>query len=249
MIQQDIINSIKKMSVNGNRLELPVDDYFANYAAVKKALIAAGGVYKKNGFVFSHRDPEDVQNALCSGEVINDKKNFQFFSTPVEVADYLIELAELEPENTVLEPSAGQGAIVNRLPTFVDVYLVELMENNCQVLERLGWSPVKGDFLKMTPIEVGTFDRVIANPPFSKGQDIAHIQHMYSFLKPGGRIVTVASPSWEYNSFKKYKQFREFLNGIEHQVIPLPDGSFKSSGTLVSACIIIINKSEEEEVK
>ena len=41
-MKQDIIDSMKKMNTNGNRLELPTDEHFNNYPQVKKCLLAAG---------------------------------------------------------------------------------------------------------------------------------------------------------------------------------------------------------------
>ena len=42
----ELIASLRKMSINGNRLELP-SEQLANYADVKKALQKAGGKYVK----------------------------------------------------------------------------------------------------------------------------------------------------------------------------------------------------------
>ena len=52
------------------------------------------------------------------------------------------------------------------------------------------------DFLN--PSEWATafkYDRIIANPPFTKNQDIDHVMQMWNFLKPGGRIVSIMSNS------------------------------------------------------
>lgn len=35
------------------------------------------------------------------------------------------------------------------------------------------------------------YDLIVANPPFSKGQDMLHIMQMIKHLKPGGRIVSL----------------------------------------------------------
>jgi hypothetical protein len=52
---------------------------------------------------------EAIQDIIESGECETLKetiKKFQFFPTPNDVAEYLVELAELKETDTVLEPSA-----------------------------------------------------------------------------------------------------------------------------------------------
>jgi len=44
------------------------------------------------------------------------------------------------------------------------------------------------------------FATIIANPPFSNRQDIDHILTMYEVCEPGGRIVTLSSPSWIFQN-------------------------------------------------
>ena len=47
-LPNDVIESIRLMAVDGNRLELPAKK-IDNYSAVRRVLLKAGGVYKKNG--------------------------------------------------------------------------------------------------------------------------------------------------------------------------------------------------------
>lgn len=233
-----IINSIKKMIPKGNRLELPKDEQFTNYQQVKKSLITAGGKYKRCGFEFPD-DAKVVQDRLVGGEVIDDKKKYQFFATPPELARKLVELADIQKYNKCLEPSAGHGAISDLiLDISGNCVVVELMPENIKVLSRKGYSPMEGDFLEKKPEIFGTFDRIVANPPFTKNQDIDHILHMFSMLNPCGKLVSVASKSWMQGAQKKQKAFREWLDEIEATVTDIPPGSFKESGTLVGAVIV-----------
>ncbi|GAG77997.1 unnamed protein product, partial [marine sediment metagenome] len=48
-------------------------------------------------------------------EVIDKKKEFQFFETPPDIVSQLIELAEIGIGHTCLEPSAGRGNIAEAL--------------------------------------------------------------------------------------------------------------------------------------
>lgn len=236
-MSSELQQSISKMIVNGNRLELPSDEVFSNYAQVKKTLIQAGGKYKKCGFEFASNDPRDIKDKLCSGEKINDKKKFQFFATPKSLAAELVRLAEIEPHHRCLEPSAGHGAIadlVQEKTGFCTV--VELMPENAAVLKSKGYEVAEGDFLKMVFPE--RFDRIIANPPFAKNQDIDHIRRMYSMLSDRGMLVSIASLSWLSGSQRKQVEFRAWLAEIGATTTNIPAGEFKQSGTSVGAVIV-----------
>lgn len=235
-----LINSIGQMIPNGNRLELPKDLHFNNYAQVKKCLIDAGGIYKKCGFEFPEA-ANDVQQRLVGGEAINEKKAFQFFPTPEPLARKLVAMSGLEPGMVWLEPSAGQGAISNIMSEISKSgQVVELMEQNVKALIRQGYSPINGDFLTLKPR--AEFDVIVANPPFTKNQDIDHIRHMYEFLKPGGRLVSVASVSWTFGSQKKQVSFREWLDELGANIEEVPEGAFSQSGTQVRTAIVSITK-------
>lgn len=226
------------MIPNGKRLELPKDEQFENYAQVKKALLTAGGKYKRCGFDFAD-DAKVVQDRLVGGEVINDKKKYQFFATPSELAKQLVELADIQPHHTWLEPSVGQAAIADlMLSISKDHVVVERMPENIKVLLRKGYAPIEGDFLLQSVETIGLFDRIVANPPFTKNQDIAHIQHMHSLLNPGGKLVSIASKSWTFGSQKKQIAFREWLDEIGATITEVPAGAFKESGTNISSVII-----------
>lgn len=243
-MKQDVIDNIQKMTVNGNRLELPTDEQFKNYPAVKKVLITAGGKYSKCGFVFKDDDPAKVKARLVGGEVINDKKDFQQFYTPEPLALKIIGMSDLKPGMRVLEPSCGRAHIVKHIPVMCDVYCIELDPKNVQYC-REEWPSLRvkpADFLTVNPDLSLKFDRIIANPPFTKNQDIEHIRHMYRFLKKGGMLTSIASPSWTFGSQKKQVAFREWLAEVEGEIIQVPEGAFKESGTNIRTVIVQIKR-------
>ena len=85
-------------------------------------------------------------------------------------------------------------------------------------------------------------DIFVMNPPFSGGQDIDHVKHAYKYLADGGRIVSVMSEGTFYRSDKKAREFRDWLDSVCGQSEKLPDKTFKTSGTSVSARLVIIDK-------
>lgn len=237
-----LIASINAMIVNGNRLELPTDCIFKNYAQVKKAMLKAGGKYKKNGFDFQ-TDAAEIKARLTGGEVIDDKKKFQYFPTPARLAAKLVRMAGIVDGDKVLEPSAGQGAILGMMCSRTEhCVAVELMPENVKVLRSEGYGVRQADFLEMTVEDLGRFTKIVANPPFTKNQDIDHILHMLTFLQPQGKLVSVASTSWIHGSQKKQVAFREMLEEANATITELPAGTFKESGTNVVTTIIEITK-------
>jgi len=88
------------------------------------------------------------------------------------------------------------------------------------------------------------YDRIIMNPPFSKGQEARHVAHAYRFLKPGGRLVAVTSSMAGERSNKVDKQFREWLDAVGAEEAPLPEGAFKEAinSTNVNTKTIVIDK-------
>lgn len=240
-MKTELINSINKMIVNGNRLELP-EENLDNYALVKRCLLDAGGTYKKCGFEFKE-DAQQIKDRLVGGEAINDKKQYQFFATPEKLAKRLVDIAEVTEKCRVLEPSAGRGAIANIInEKAYECVVVELMPENVMALERQGYDVLESCFLGLTPDDIGMFDKIVANPPFTKNQDIDHIKHMYSMLKPGGRLVSVASKSWTFGNQKKQIAFRDWLDSVDATVQEIPEGEFKESGTNISSVIVMVNR-------
>ena len=89
-----------------------------------------------------------------------------------------------------------------------------------------GFAVQCADFLELSPDDLGTFDRVVMNPPFEKAQDVAHVRHAFQFLKPGGVLAAIVSAGVTFRTDAVYSDFREWfeeLGGILHE---LPAGSF-----------------------
>lgn len=96
------------------------------------------------------------------------------------------------------------------------------------------------------------YDRIIMNPPFSDGRDIQHVQHAYTLLRPGGRIVAIMGEGTFFQSNKRAEGFREWLDERGATNEKLPDGSFMDPSlpvnTGVSARMVVIDKPATELV-
>lgn len=167
-----------------------------------------------------------------------------FFPSPAPVVDAIIDRAELEDGQNIADTSAGSGAILDgvRARNGVTIEAFECNHTLAEILTLKGYSVNKGDFLETTPAPI--YDRILINPPFEQLQDAAHVRHSYEFLKEGGRLVAIMSPSAFFHSSKKAAAFREWFDSVSGMVEDMPEGSFKASGTNVSTKIIVINKPE-----
>lgn len=238
------LNLIAMLRCEEMRMELPKNFRFSKkqYNDVKTEITKAGGTYNKNGFDFIE-SAISVYDRIISGATYNLKKEFQFFATPERLAEKLVFLADLKQHDTILEPSAGQGAIIKEINKVCDVVpdCFELMDVNTVILNKSGlrFNLIGDDFLKHNG-EVYT--KIIANPPFTKNQDIDHLKEMYECLARGGRLVCITSESWVNGSQKKQVDFKNWLDEIKAEVLDIEKGSFKESGTTVGAKIVIINK-------
>ncbi|WP_417790270.1 LPD38 domain-containing protein [Terasakiella pusilla] len=171
-----------------------------------------------------------------------------FFPTPKSLIDNMVTEAGIEHGMEVLEPSAGKGDIADVLrEAGAKVDVVEIQHSLREVLEEKGHNVVEFDFLKLDPKDK-QYDRIVMNPPFEKYQDVEHVKHAYTLLKPGGRLVAIMSASPFNNSQKKAEDFRSWLYDHEHTAEQNPEGSFKGvesfRQTGVNTYTVVIDKSD-----
>lgn len=209
------------------------------YEATNKVLDALGGKWNRSAkaHVFAEPCEERIEGAIESGEYTRPS-DMGWFPTPHDLASRIVKMASIEAGMTVLEPSAGTGAIAAfALAHGGDVYAVEIDKDRQQALDGFpGLQVFRGDFMDYAPgIQ---FDRVVMNPPFAKRADIIHTLRAFSLLKPGGRLVAIMSAGVEFREDALAQKFREQCATIER----LPDESFKQSGTSVRTVVVTMEK-------
>jgi len=222
------------------------------YNEVKKHFDAINGKWDKyaKGFVFP--DHVNVQLAFAKlqagkGETPqNVKKLYQFYGTPSNIADEMAYYLKPEANHRILEPSAGQGALIQAIHDWepnVVVDCFELMPSNREVLKQLPNVNILGnDF--MAADNLGEYDIIIANPPFAKNQDIDHFRKMYAHLAPHGALCAIMSKHWTFAHEKKCVEFRDwFYNEIGGcDLREIEAGEFKESGTNISCMMVGVVK-------
>jgi hypothetical protein len=176
-------------------------------AEVERVLASIGGVEHSDNGWGEHRfdyDVAPVLSEIVASGCVPDQKAHQFYPTPLVIAERLVELADLGPDDLVLEPSAGQGAIALLLPKDRTT-CVEASAMHCAVLRAKGFSVVHGDFLQFNrrrgkrPI-----NKIVMNPPFDRGQWKAHVAHAAALLggddTSAGAVLVAVLPASAPNS-------------------------------------------------
>lgn len=247
-IDPDLVaTEIQQLQVDGCMVRLP-QVRLTQYPSIKRLLEANGGVYVggKSAFRFPpETDLKELLGALGAGEVRNSKKTTQAFYTPAGLASSVCEAAGPLKDKRTLEPSAGRAALATPArASGADVVVVESDPGSASYLRSLGFEVVERDFLTVTPDELGLFDAIVANPPFTRNADVQHIQHMWRFLKPGGVLSTIASTAWQHGRQKVQCAFRSFLEEHGATLRDIPTGTFQESGTSVATVHITLSKPE-----
>jgi DNA replication protein DnaC/predicted RNA methylase len=171
-----------------------------------------------------------------------------FFPTPDPVIDMMLAEADLQDGSTVLEPSAGIGSICDRVAAeFPGVKLeaIELRPSLQAILKAKGHAVVGEDFLEWSG---GQYDIVLMNPPFERGADMTHVRKAFNHVKPGGRLVSIMTTTFQFRQTTKAVGFRAWLGEMDGTVTELPDNAFNSDNafrrTGVKAVMISVSKPE-----
>jgi len=231
-INNDTADVLGNSRIENNKLYLPdVQLERKLYVTVNKVLEAIGGKWsrKEKAHLFDQPILDILDEILLTGEYTDAKTEYQFFETPDELARDLVLMANIQPGETCLEPSAGYGAIAKFM---WDPSCIELNPNNRTHLREHGFEVVGDDFLQFSE----PYDVIVANPPFSKQQDIDHVTHMIELAQR--RVISVMSNSIQFRTNRKTLEFRELLERQGGEIIDLPDNSFKESGTGVRTCVV-----------
>jgi len=189
---------------------------------------------------------EKFKESLELGESINEQQLFQSFYTPLNLVERIVKIANVRGK-TVLEPSCGDGRIINECieqgAEFIDG--VELNEEQYKETEarfnEFDHTVISNcDFLKWAPIGANVkpeqYDVAIMNPPFTKRQWILHLIHAYSFVKEGGKIICITPKSLND------KKFVTFVADKRWEFEAVDAGEFKESGTNIATNIVKIWK-------
>ena len=176
----------------------------------------------------------------------SNKAYIDFFPTDNnELAENVIDSADIQEGMKVLEPSAGMGDLADRIAAKgADLDVGDISSDMRELLEAKGHNVIGDNFLEMESAPI--YDRIVMNPPFHNDSAITHINHALSMLKDGGRLVAITPINTGDKGNSKNKNFREYLDAVGAVEENNPSGSFKNSlnSTGVETKTIVIDKPE-----
>ena len=213
----------------------------------------ARGIWLKkyqNGNGHLHFSPEtllDINRALAEyyGDVLPDcheekpdqrrastevSKDLQYYPTPEEVVERVLDDLSYLKDSLVLEPSCGCGRLMDGLRKHgAKVFGVEVDPSRAQQARGKGHAVIIANFLEITPTP--KYDRVVMNPPFYGKHYAKHVEHALKFLKPDGVLTAILPITARYDH-----------GLLEGRWQDLPVGSFRESGTNINTTVLTIRK-------
>jgi len=256
----DVRCVLERSTITANSVTLPEQLERKLYESVNKVLTIAGGKWNRSAkaHIFAGDPRTALGLALETGEILDRKKALQQFFTPEDIADKIAQIVLAArrgptPTLSILEPSAGHGALADAVRDRCGLkpYCVDIDQACVDVLKSKRHNVVHGDFLTMSPddfldvrpLSQGEpwFDVVVMNPPFSGDQDIRHVEHALTFLRPGGTLIAIVAPGFTFGETKTRRDFRALVDEIGSYE-ELPEGTFKESSTNVRTVLLILTK-------
>jgi Methyltransferase small domain len=164
-------------------------------------------------------------------------KSGDFFPTPEPVCNRLIQLANLEPNWRIIEPSAGNGNVAECITKYypeIELDLVEINSTLREILELKKFKLVGRNFLDYTTSD--RYNACIMNPPFY--ELVEHIYHAWKLLLSDGILVSIVSESVFFN--RKYQKFKDWLDDNGAYVEKVDKNAFLSSNNPTAVATRII---------
>jgi len=195
-------------------------------AKTKEVLEYIGGEsVHTTSWEFSYPVKNVLFEVIRSGQ-LPEKKTHQFFQTNENLAMTVVDMADIEDDHEVLEPSAGLGAIAMFLPKDRTT-CVEISGLHCRALESKGFHTYNRNFISWDSDK--KFDRIVMNPPFSDGRALEHLTKAHSLLKKDGKLTAILPASMKDKTF---------FDDFKHEWSGVLTNEFKESGTGVSVSIL-----------
>jgi hypothetical protein len=169
-----------------------------------------------------------------------------YFATPEPLGFKMVEWARAAPDDELLEPSAGHGAIARFFPALQKRTVVE---KSPTLASRLALATdaklITGEFEDLDP--VNKFDVIVMNPPFGFSGATArdHIDKAFTkHLREGGRIVALVPEGGATPKFEKWLD--ETPGAFLVAEYGLPTVTFGRAGTGVKTRVLVIDKATPE---
>lgn len=174
----------------------------------------------------------------------NNREGSDYFPTPEPLGYKMVEWAGLGEGDSVLEPSAGHGAIARYVPKTNEMVSIEPSQSLFTKLQ-LKAGGLGRKFLNNTFENYALnnkHDVIVMNPPFGKAGALAiqHVDKAFKHLDEGGRIVAIIPRGSTDKKFDKW--YNEQKNIAMRAEVNLPDILFQQAGTRVACRVVVLDK-------
>ncbi|WP_321404013.1 LPD38 domain-containing protein [Maridesulfovibrio sp.] len=172
------------------------------------------------------------------------REGSDYFATPEPLGFKMVEWLDLKPGESVLEPSAGHGAIARYFPESADITTVEPSDELFSKMSVIcDGRKINERFENLAA--VNKYDGIAMNPPFGSGGRTAvdHLGKAFNHLREGGRVVCILpeGPAAD-RKFDKWYESKEAEHAHKVAEFGLPSATFGRAGTKVKTRIVVIDK-------
>lgn len=196
----------------------------------------------------------DLLDRLPTQTVRSEEQiEWQQFSTPVDLAAVAFVLAAIQPDDVILEPSAGNGLLVAHCRDYAGLQLNEHAAPRRTRLTHAFPDAVvtghDGATINSTLADASRPSVVLMNPPFSRsvglGADsyaaVRHLQAALRRLQPGGRLVAVM-PDWFGPNARMRDLFETTLRDVSVRTSIRLEKCYLKHGTSIAVRLFVIDK-------
>ena len=194
----------------------------------------------------------DLESRLPTQTVRSEEQiEHQHFSTPLGLAWLAAHLAAIQPDDTVLEPSAGTGMLAiwarhaaSLQLNEIDPIRQEILRHQFSAAQVTGFDAARiGAHLAQRP------SVVLMNPPFARNaaglEDpttaARHLAAALGVLKPNGRLVAVMPDSFQPQG-RRAELFHRALHGATVALHARLEGAFAKQGTSIAVRLLVVDK-------
>lgn len=173
-----------------------------------------------------------------------NREGVDYFPTPEPLGYKMMEWANMGEGDTVLEPSAGHGAIARYAPKGNQMVAIEPSQSLFTKLQlKAGGLGRKFQNTIFENYDISNkHDVVVMNPPFGTAgaTAIAHLGKAFKHLEEGGRVVALIPRGSTDKKFDKWIEGEK--TAVMRAEVALPDIVFEQAGTKVVCRVVVVDK-------
>lgn len=233
------------------------DAYDALEAGVNKIIIEKGKDWLEKDPAESLKEIRELTKRLPrQTDRTKEQEDFQQFSTPPTEAFVAAKAADINPDDVVLEPSAGIGGLAAWPKSKgAMVHTNELSTRRLEILKKLGFETTNVDaelIHDLLPENIKP-NKIIMNPPFSATAGrtktnkteygAKHVESALNRLEEGGRLVAIVGEGMGLDKPKFLNWWKDISSKYTVRAnIGVPGEEYGKYGTTFGNQLLVIDK-------